>query len=75
MLTPTVIGSIQFLVGKQKSSFQDASIFVLKPDWLFLFQSMKRKQKSCQNETSAGRLDAPHTAPINVLCCNLKNDD
>jgi hypothetical protein len=30
---------------------------VLKPDWLFLFQSMKRKQKSCQNEPSAGRFD------------------
>jgi hypothetical protein len=30
---------------------------VLKPDWLFLFHSMKRKQKSCQNEPSAGRFD------------------
>ena len=35
--------------------------FVLKPDWLFLFQSMKRKQKSCQNEPSAGRFDGPRT--------------
>jgi hypothetical protein len=33
--------------------------FVLKPDWLFLFHSMKRKQKSCQNEPSAGRFDGP----------------
>jgi len=32
---------------------------VLKPDRLFLFQSMKRKQKSCQNEPSAGRFDGP----------------
>jgi len=38
-----------------------SNFFVLKPDWLFLFQSMKRKQKSCQNEPSAGRFDAPHT--------------
>jgi len=36
-------------------------LFVLKPDWLFLFQTMKRKQKSCQNEPSAGRFDGPHT--------------
>ena len=35
--------------------------FVLKPDWLFLFQTMKRKQKSCQNEPSAGRFDGPRT--------------
>jgi len=33
--------------------------FVLRPDWSFLFQSMKRKQKSCQNEPSAGRFDGP----------------
>ncbi len=36
-------------------------LFVLKPDWLFLFHSMKRKQKSCQNEPSAGRFDGPRT--------------
>jgi len=36
-------------------------LFVIKPDWLFLFQSMKRKQKSCQNEPSAGRFDGPRT--------------
>jgi len=36
-------------------------LFVLKPDWLFLFQTMKRKQKSCQNEPSAGRFDGPRT--------------
>jgi len=35
--------------------------FVLKPDWLLLFHSMKSKQKSCQNEPSAGRFDGPRT--------------
>lgn len=35
--------------------------FVLKPDRLFLFQSMKRKQKSSQNEPSAGRFEGPPT--------------
>jgi hypothetical protein len=38
------------------------SIFsVLKPDWLLLFHSMKSKQKSCQNEPSAGRFDGLRT--------------
>ena len=36
-------------------------LFVLKPDWLFLFQTMKRKQKSCQNKPSAGRFEGPRT--------------
>ena len=40
-------------------------ISVLEPDRLFLFQSMKRKQKSCQNEPSAGRFDGHRT----VLFC------
>ncbi|MCW0484919.1 hypothetical protein, partial [Gaoshiqia sediminis] len=37
------------------------SFLVLKPDRLFLFHSMKRKQKPCQNEPSAGRFDGPPT--------------
>jgi len=35
--------------------------FVLKPDRLLLFHSIKSKQKSCQNEPSAGRFDGPRT--------------
>jgi len=34
---------------------------VLRPDWPLLFHSMKSKQKSCQNEPSAGRFDGPRT--------------
>jgi hypothetical protein len=49
-------GSVHILVYK-KIFDQYSYFFVLKPDWLFLFQSMKRKQKSCQNEPSAGRFD------------------
>jgi len=41
--------------------------FVLKPDGLFLFHSMKRKQKSCQNEPSAGRFDGPRAASIKLV--------
>jgi hypothetical protein len=44
-------------VGRKKMLYLYSKFFVLKPDWLFLFHSMKRKQKSCQNEPSAGRFD------------------
>lgn len=39
-----------------------SNLFVLEPDGPFLFQSMKRKQKSRQNEASAGRFDGLRTA-------------
>jgi hypothetical protein len=54
-------GSLYNLVGRKKEDLIIFKLFVLKPDWLFLFQSMKRKQKSCQNEPSAGRFDGPRT--------------
>jgi hypothetical protein len=44
-------------VGRKKTIYLLSNFSILKPDWLFLFQSMKRKQKSCQNEPSAGRFD------------------
>jgi len=57
-------------------SFSDS--FVLKPDWLLLFHSMKSKQKSCQNEPSAGRFDGPRTRTdqsfVNLKNCDLKTD-
>ena len=34
---------------------------ILRPDGPFLFHSMKRNQKSCQNEPSAGRFDGLRT--------------
>jgi len=36
-------------------------LFVLKPNRLLLFHSMKSKQNSCQNEPSTGRFDGPRT--------------
>ncbi len=36
-------------------------VSVLRPDRPLLFHSMKSKQKSCQNEPSAGRFDGPRT--------------
>jgi len=55
-------GSDHFIfLWDKKMIYSNSNFFILKPDWLFLFQSMKRKQKSCQNEPSAGRFDGPRT--------------
>jgi hypothetical protein len=51
-----------------------SNCFVLKPDWLLLFHSMKSKQKSCQNEPSAGRFDDPPTR-FDQSLVRLKNSD
>jgi hypothetical protein len=57
-----------FLSGKNegyynllKNATNLEAFSILRPDWPFLFHSMKGKQKSCQNEPSAGRFDGPRT--------------
>jgi hypothetical protein len=77
------LGSLHFLVGgedrynllksiEQKFCFlmsgSNPGVFsILRPDWPFLFHSMKRKQKSRQNEPSAGRFDGPRTRFVQEL--------
>jgi hypothetical protein len=46
------------LLWEKKTMYSLSEAFVLNPDWLLLFHSMKSKQKSCQNEPSAGRFDS-----------------
>jgi hypothetical protein len=54
---PIKAASLHIPEERKKKTGLYVNFSVLKPDWLFLFHSMKRKQKSCQNEPSAGRFD------------------